>query len=86
MRQISESKFDFDLEDTSLYLSCAIKTFRLVQDELSRNILAMDSHQKFLGTAHMKECCDAMYTVLRELDRIQADMDSAITAAFTKGD
>ena len=86
MRQNSESKFDFDLESSRTFLSCAIANLALIQDWLYRDIFAMEERQQFLGTDHLKAWRDAMTTTFRELERIQADMDSAITAAFTKGD
>lgn len=46
----------------------------------------MEEEQKFLATGHLMSCCDAMTTTFRELERIKADMDAAIEAAYAKGD
>lgn len=84
MRQNTTINFDLNLEDFSAYLSCAIKNLDLVRDALYRDIQAMEEHQTYLGTETLMACYDAMFTTVRELDRIHEEMDAAIDAAYTK--
>ncbi len=77
-------QFEFCMEDSALHLDCAIKNLRLLQDEICREISAMKKTDIFLVTGHMEECCDAMFSTLRELERIQSEMDSAIEVLYKK--
>ena len=85
MHQNMTINFDFDLESSSALLSCAIDNLYLLRDCVYQDLFAMEKEQKFLGTGHLMSCCDAMTTTFRELDRIKADMDAAIEAAYGKG-
>ncbi len=86
MHKKTTINFDYDLENSCLYLSCAIKNLNLLRDEISKDILTEKKAGISLGTGHIEECLAAMFTAIRELERIQADMDAAIDAAYTRGD
>ncbi len=84
MRQNTTINFDYDLESSSVFLSCAIDNLYLLRDCVYRDVFAMEEAQKFLGTGHLMSCCDAMTTAFRELERIKAGMDAAIKAELQK--
>ena len=77
-------QFDFDVEGAAIYLSGAIKTFYIIRGEMESNLLAMDRTGLNFGAGHLLDCCDALGTVLRELDRINDEMGAAVDAAYTK--
>lgn len=79
-------KFDFDLESTSCFLSCAIDNLTLLRDGIYQDLFAMEEQKKYMGTGHMQACCDAMTTTFHELERIKEEMDAAIEAEYSEGD
>ena len=72
----------FELETVSLYLSSAIKNFRILREEMESDLLAQKRSGINLGPEHLMDCCDAMGTVLRELDRINEELDSVVDAVY----
>ena len=75
------ASIQFDVEDAALDLNNAIKAFRIIREEMERNLLAMAQTRLNFGPEHLLDCCDALVTVLRELDRISDEMDAAVDAA-----
>lgn len=73
---------NMDLESMSLFLSCAIKTFHILREEMERDLLAQRRTNLYLGPEHLLDCCDAMCTVLRDLDRINEELDAAVDAEY----
>ncbi len=73
---------NIDLETVSLFLSSAIKTFRILREEMERDLLAQRRTNLYLGPDHLLDCCDAMCTVLRDLDRINEELDAAVDAEY----
>ncbi|MEY8316005.1 hypothetical protein AALB19_01660 [Oscillospiraceae bacterium 50-58] len=72
----------FELETVSLFLSSAIKNFRILREEMESDLLAQKRSGINLGPEHLMDCCDAMGTVLRELDRINEELDAVVDAAY----
>lgn len=72
----------FDLETVSLFLSGAIKNLRILREEMESDLLAQKRSGINLGPEHLMDCCDAMGTVLRELDRINEELDAVVDAAY----
>ena len=86
MCQNTTINFNYDLESSSRFLSCAIDNLYLVRDWIYRDLFAMEKEHSYMGVDHVMSCCDAMTTTFRELERIKADMEAAIDAAYTKKD
>lgn len=81
---MSEYGLRFDVEDVSMYLSCAIKNLRTLKNEMEGDLLAQNETSIYLGPDHLLDCCDAMCTVLRELDRLNEELDAIVTAMYQK--
>lgn len=73
---------NIDLESMSLFLSCAIKTFRILREEMEQDLLFQKRTNLYVGPEHLLDCCDAMCTVLRDLDRINEELDAAVDAEY----
>lgn len=84
MREKTNNDFLFDLECSSGLLSSAIKNLYLLRDGLYSDVFAMEKRQAFLGTDHLMDCCDAMTTAFRELERIQDEIDAIVNAAYAE--
>lgn len=79
-----DRNFSFEVEDASLYLSCAIKTMRLLREETESELLSIQKSGLWLGPEHLLDICDAMCTVLRELERINDGLDGVVKATYEK--
>ena len=75
-----------NLEDSSLYLSCAIKNLNILLEGIQHDLAFIEKTGKFYGVGNLQAYCDAMYSAIRALDYLQDNMDTAIEAAYTKGD
>lgn len=84
MRKNEGSTLHLNMEDISVFLSSARKNLNILRDEIYRDLFAMEETQRFLGTGHLMECCDAMFTTLRELDRIQEELDAVVDRQYAK--
>ncbi len=73
---------NLDLETVSLYLSSAIKTFRILREEMEQDLLFQKRTNLYLGPEHLLDCCDAMCTVLRDLDRINEELDAVVDVEY----
>lgn len=81
---MSKTILPFDLEDTSMHLSSAIKAFQIILEDMECDLLAQERAGCSLGPGHGLECCDAMHTVLQALCRIDEDLDAIVAAAYEK--
>lgn len=81
---MATSNLKFDVEDCELFLSCAIKTLNIIREEIESNLLVMDRNGLYSGTGHLMDCCSAMFTTTRELDRIQEDLAAIVKAVYTQ--
>lgn len=82
----TSNQFDYDLETSACFLSCAIRSLYLLQDLLGQNICAGKEAKGPPSLGFLAECCDAMTPAIHELDRILEEMEAAIRAAYGKGD
>lgn len=74
--------FKFDLEDASMFLSCATKSFQIILEEMEENLLVQKKTNLNLGPDHLLDCCDAMRTPLRELHRINESLEALVHEEF----
>lgn len=68
----------------ALFLSCAIKNLRFLQEEMERELLNQQRTGLNLGPEHLLDCCDAMCTAFHELDRIKDELDATIDAVYAQ--
>lgn len=73
-----------DVECASMHLSSAIKAFQIILEDMERDLLAQKRAGCSLGPGHSLECCDAMHMVLRELYRMNEELDAIVAAAYEK--
>lgn len=85
MREDKGSVLQSGVEDISTCLSSARKNLNILRDAIYQDLFVMEETQKFMGTGHLMECCDAMFTTLREMDRIQEELDAEIDARYGRG-
>lgn len=79
-------QFDYDLETSACWMSCAIRNLSLLQDLLGCEICAGKKAEGPLTLGALSEICDAMVPTIHEFERILEDMEDAISAAYRKGD
>lgn len=77
-------KLDFltEMEGQTCYLRGAVKGVEIIVDDLQRNLIASG---KILNTPLLASCldqCAAICALLRELRRIQEDLDAAVDSEF----
>lgn len=82
----ANKQFDYDLETSACFLTCAIRSLYLLQDLLGQNICAGKEAKGPPSLGFLAECCDAMTPAIHELDRIRDEMEAAINAAYKKGE
>ena len=75
-----------NMEDAKLYLSCATKNLTILLEGIQEDLMMIEKTESWLGTSNLMDHCDALFFAIRSLDMLQADMDAAIEAAYTKGD
>lgn len=81
---MAETNLRFDIEDASMYLSSAIKNLRILKEAMEGDLLAQKRTSIYLGPDHLLDCCDAMCTVLRELDRLNEELEAIVTSMCQK--
>lgn len=74
--------FLFEVECQTGYLSGTVKNLRTVLDVLYRNLLARAKDRPDEPLTWAVDYCDAIYAALRALERIQEELDVAVTSNY----
>ena len=72
----------FGVDSISFFLSSAVKNLRIIHEAMESDLLAQQQSGISLGPEHLLDCCDAMTTVLRDLDRINEELDAIADAEY----
>lgn len=74
----------YDVEDLELFLCCAIKNLRFLQEKMECELLARERTGLNTGSGYLLDLCDAMRPVFRELDRIQEDLKGLAATGYER--
>ena len=74
----------FDIEDASIYLTCALKAFCILREEMETNLLEQKRTGMNYGPEYLLDCCDAMCTVQQTLERVRDGLDTIVAAEYQR--
>ena len=74
--------FLFEVECQTGYLSGTVKNLRTVLDVLYRNLLVRAKDRPDEPLTWAVDYCDAIYAALRALERVQEELEDAVTCKY----
>lgn len=70
------------VENSTAFLSCAINALWLAKTDLEHNLMLRKEHDGGMG--YCLQVCSAMMPAIRELDRINEELNAAIDAVYAQ--
>lgn len=68
------------MESNAAFLSCAVEALSVLHASLERDVYSREATNG--GMRYYMSLCSAMVPVIRELRRINEDLDAVVTAAY----
>lgn len=68
------------MESNTAFLSCAVEALSVLHETLEHDVYSREA--TYGGMGYYLSLCSAMVPVIRELRRINEDLDAIVTAAY----